>query len=120
MLIQTKRIKDNIISCGIAKTDVRVRTPLIKRLGGYDKTHICIFSNNYNHAKYILRLRKYFNLIITTHGKDISHISIIDEYVPDGQKGKITIYNIAKNEFKTLPEAGKNKTEDCKNGQKNI
>jgi hypothetical protein len=104
MLIQTKRIKDNIISCGILKKDIRVRTPLIERLGGYDKTHICIFSNAYNKAKYILRLRRFFNLIITTHGKDISHISIIDEYVPDGQKGKITIYNIKTNEFKTLNE----------------
>ena len=102
MLIQTKRIKDEIISCGILKKDVAVRTPFDFKCKGYGKTHIYIYSNDYNKAKYVLRLRKYFNLIITTHGKDISHISILDEYVPDGQNGKITIYNIKTDEFKTL------------------
>ena len=102
MLIQTKRIKDEIISCGILKKDVAVRTPFDYKCKGYGHTNICIYSGDYNKAKYILRLRKYFNLIITTHGKDISHISILDEYVPDGQNGKITIYNIKTDEFKTL------------------
>lgn len=99
MLVQTKRIKDNIISCGILKRDIRVRTPLSKKLGGYDNTKICIFSSDYNKAKYILRLRKFFNLIITTHGKDISHFSIIDEYVPDGKSGYIHIWNLKTNEW---------------------
>ena len=102
MLVQTKRIKDNIISCGILKKDVAVRTPFDYKCKGYAGTHICIYTDVYNKAKYILRLRKFFNLVVTTHGKDISHISIIDEYVPDGQNGKITIYNIKTDEFKTL------------------
>jgi hypothetical protein len=102
MLIQTKRIKDNLISCGVKKSDVRVYTPFNMTCKGYDKTRVCLLSNQYNKARYILRFRKYFNLIITTHGADISHIIFDSENLDELKNGRIKIYNIVKDEFKTL------------------
>ena len=99
MLIQSKRIKDNIISCGIKKSDVSVHTPFNFKCKGYGKTNICIYSNDYNHARYILRLRKYFNLIVIIKNHEIASIHIIDEYVTDGENGKIRFFDLLKNDF---------------------
>ena len=105
MLIQTKRIIENLIACGIKRTDFSVRTPYIKRLEGYGKTNICIYSREYDKAKFVLRLRKYFDLYLTVQGKKIIHISIRGEkgyfnrYGAEVDKAKIGIYDIDKKDF---------------------
>ena len=102
MLVQTKRIKNNILACGVKKSDLRVYTPFDYTVKGYGATRVCILSNQYNTARFILRFRKYFNLIITTHGADISHIIFDGENYNENNSGRVIVYNIIKDEFKTL------------------